>query len=782
MFGPEYKNSLEGTAIQVLIAYLSGSSIAVLENIIVEKEELASSISLMMQSRPNCVIWFQPTGVATEKLAHVEKRIFELLKDVVSNPLDMSYMLDCIKRQKRQIMFQAEGSGGNFFATGIIEDYIFGERDGSTLREWENCVEYDKLETWTDKQWRDFLRKWMVDPAHISVLGKPSKDLTAKLKKDEEERVAARKAELGADGLAKLGEKLKAAMAKNDIEIPASLLQQWKVPGVESIHFIKTTTARSGLARNLGIASNNVQEIINSSKSDLPLFLQFEDISTNFVHLTLLFGTSNIKKEHRPLLPLFMENFFNTPIKQDGKRVEFEEVVTQLEQNTISYYMEGGGATFNAPESIALNFEIEPAKYQETIKWIQALMFDSIFDETRLNAGMSKILADIPEAKRNGNSMAHAVNNAIHLDTESTIVARGTLVKGVYLKRLRKMLSEEPQIVLSWLGELRKSIFTADNIRALVVADVKKLPSPVDAWKPLMSNLKPSQPMLPIVKPYQRLTANGQNPGNYGVVVVPMGTIDSSFCLAVAKGPTSPTDPILPTLMVATSFLEAVEGPLWTAVRGKGLAYGCNFRRDLNTGFVQFSVYRSPDAYRAFVAAKDVVESYIDGRLAFEQPALEGAISGIVVELADEQTTMATAGQFHFINGVIKGVDDEYDARMLKAVRNVTVDQIKAVMKDLLIPAMTPGTGNVVVTCAPIMEEVCYPFSLYIFNSLTHRRASSRASPTPDSRLRFKPSRVSNKATDSRLMRMRAKMMKTRRMRRALREVPLLRTDLRPDQ
>ena len=45
---------------------------------------------------------------------------------------------------------------------------------------------------------------------------------------------------------------------------------------------------------------------------------------------------------------------------------------------------------------------------------------------------------------------------------------------------------------------------------------------------------------------------------------------------------------------------------------------------------------------------------------------------------------MSTAGQFHFVNGVIRGVDDDYNTRMLKAVRNVTVDEIKKVMKDVL--------------------------------------------------------------------------------------------------
>ena len=88
-----------------------------------------------------------------------------------------------------------------------------------------------------------------------------------------------------------------------------------------------------------------------------------------------------------------------------------------------------------------------------------------------------------------------------------------------------------------------------------------------------------------------------------------------------------------------------------------------------------------------------------------EEPALEGAISGIVVGFADEQTTMAAAGQFHFEDSVIRGVAADHHTNMLKKVREVGRAQIKQVMKDILLPAFLPGKANIVVTCAPIMQE-----------------------------------------------------------------------------
>jgi Zn-dependent M16 (insulinase) family peptidase len=705
MFGPDCTDPLLIAALNTLLAYLAGSSASVLENVMVEKEELASSIGYRGDCRPNSVIYFSLSGVATEKLAFVEKRFFEILKDVASKSLNMNYMLDCVRRRRRLEKFQAESSW-HFYAIGIINDFLFGKRDGSTLKGHGTINEFEILETWTDSQWREFLKNWISDAPHISLLGIPSKELAEKTKTSEEKRLAARREELGPEGLAKLAEKLKAAIAKNDIEIPDSILRKWPVPNVDSIHFIESTSARSGLAKTLGTASNRAQKIIDESNTDLPLFLQFEDVPTNFVHITVLLGTSEIETKHRPLLPLFMDNFFNTPIIQNEKKIEFEEVVTCLERDTISYSIAGGGRTMNDPEGITIQFQVEPEKYALAVEWIRTMMFNSVFDETRLKARIAKILADIPEEKRDGNSMMFAVDTMIHLDRESSIKARGTLTKAIYIKRLKKLLARKPEAVLSWLEALRKSLFTFNNMRALVIANIEKLPDAVSAWKPLIAAMDPAPPLLPLVKMFQRLSPDGREPGKYGAVVVPMPTIDSSFCMSSTKGPTSPTSPILPALMVAISFLEAVEGPLWVALRGKGLAYSSYFRHDADCGFVQFSVYRSPDSYRAFIAAKAVVESYIDGTAKFEQYALEGAISGIVSGFADKQSTMVAAGQYHFVNGVIKGVYDEYNARILKAVRNVTVEQIKGVMKEVLMPAFMPGTANVVVTCTPLMEEV----------------------------------------------------------------------------
>lgn len=706
-FGPDCSDTLQSTALNIVLTYLCGSSVSVLENVLVEKEALASSVGYWWDSRPDSVIWFQPTGVATDKLAFVEQRLITLIKEVLDKPLDLKYLMDCIQRERLQVKAQGEGSE-LYWSNNIITSYLFGDRAGSTLKDLGSLGEYDTLEKWTEDQWKEFLRKWLVDAHHISVLGKPSQKLADDLKAKEVARIEKRKQELGPEGLEKRRKELDEAKKQNDVEIPDAVLEKWPVPGTDSIHFIESLTARSGLARSLGLASNSAQKAIDDATPGAPLFVQFESVPSNFVHITLHIGTSDIPLKYKPLMPLFSDNFFNTPINRDGKRVDFEQVVMELEKDTIQYSIESGNRLGDT-ESITLRMQVEPEKYATAVNWLKTMMFDSVFDVTRLKASISKQIADIPEAKRDGRTMANEVEMAIHNDPSALLVAKRTLVRAVYFKRLKKLLEKDPETVVSWFEEVRKSLFTFANIRVLVTADVAnaKLPDPVKTWDRLADALDTKADTIkPIVKPHTLLSEEGKNPGNVGAIIIPMTTIDSSFSVSSSKGITSFSDPMVPSLLVAAQYLETVEGPLWTAVRGNGLAYGVYFAKEVDGGYVHFKVYRSPMASKAITAARDAIAGLANGTVPFEKPMIEGAISQIVMTMADEQATMASAATQNYIIGAVRGLEPDFSTKLLAKVRDVTEDQIRHAMTEYLLPLFEPGKSNVVVCCAPIMLDV----------------------------------------------------------------------------
>lgn len=370
------------------------------------------------------------------------------------------------------------------------------------------------------------------------------------------------------------------------------------MPGTDSIHFIESDTARSGHARSLGLENGPAQKLIETAPpGKLPLFIQFEDVPTNFVHITLHVGTALVPVELKPLMPIFLDNFFNTHIMRDGKFVNFEQVVMELERDSISYHL-GSAQSWGDPDGLMFQFQVEPEKYAAAANWFRTMIFDSVFDPQRLKAAVVKALADIPESKRDGRNMAVEIDAAIHLEKSCLTVSKSVLVRAVYLKRLKKLLETEPDKVVSWFNTLRSSLFKFQNMRLLVTSNLSKLPNPITTWDALAEALGTHDDMIPIPETSSLLNAEGRNPGSVGVTIVPMTTLESSYAVSTANGMSSYSDPRFPALMVAIGYLEAVEGPLWNAVRGAGYAYGSYFSRDIDSGVLSYRIYRSPDASR----------------------------------------------------------------------------------------------------------------------------------------------------------------------------------------
>ncbi|BDD56456.1 hypothetical protein MPDQ_006399 [Monascus purpureus] len=700
--GPSCVDPVQTGALNVVLLYLAGSSASLLENILVEKEQVASAVYYSTEDHPSIEIRFTLTSVETEKLEQVERRFFEVLKDGMAAQLDMKYLRECIDRQRRTWKFSTENSASSF-AEYVISDFLYGNRDGSTMLDVASLREYDVLEKWSESDWRSFIKQWIADAHHVSVLGVPSSKLAEKLKKDEEARVAAQKKGLGAEGLKKLAERLEKAKAENDKEIPKQMLEEHKIPGVESIHFIETTTARSGAALKAGHPEHRVQKLVDSDDSGKPLFIHFEHIQSSFVQLSVLVSVESVPVHLRPLLSVFTEAFFSLPLSRNGRTINFEQVVVELEKDTVGYTMESARTLGNS-EMLRISFQVEVEKYSTAISWLRELCWNSIFDVERLRAITARLLSDVPDSKRSGDDMLAAVHVMIHYASESIVRARSTLVKARYLKRIKRLLADQPDVVVGYMEEVRKSLFQFENIRVLVIADLDKLSNPVSSWQPFTQSLGPGTTLRPVTNRRSLLSKIGQKLGGKSYII-PMPTVDSSFAYATARGLDSYDHPKLPALLVANAYMNAVEGPLWVAVRGKGLAYGTNFAYNIDTGFINFDVYRSPNAHKAFEASKKIVKDHISGATPFDPLMLEGAISSIVVSFANEQASIAGAAKGSFIRQVIRQLPSDYKETMLKRVRDISVDQVQEALRVIILPLFDPKTSNLVVTCATVLEE-----------------------------------------------------------------------------
>ena len=714
--GPDSADALECGALNVVLLYLCGSPAAILDNKLVETEQLASSIYFQIDSRPRTDIGFSMSGVETDRLEEVEKRFFEVLREAMKQPLDMPFMQDCIDRQVRSSKFNSEMSA-TAFGDYVITDYLFGKRDGSTLNELRTLKHYtENLVTWTESQWKDFITTYISDAHHISLLGVPSARLSQQLKTDEESRLEAQKQRLGPDGLKKMGEHLKAAQEENDRPFPTSLMSTFKIPPVESIHFIHTSGARAGPAIKLGRPDNKYQKMVESDggTADYPFFIAFEHIPSNFARIHLLISTETLPLHLRPYLSIYLEAFFNLPLTRDSQTIPFEQVVLSLERDTVGYTFDAAHQLGNI-ECLRLSFQVEIEKYDVAIKYIRELLFDTIFDVERLKNITARLLADTVDAKRDGNEMLAALHGMTHLAPESISRARSTLVKALFLKRIKQLLKTSPQSVVANLEELRSALIQFPNLRLLIITDLEKLSSssPVPAWQTLLSHpsLDTNLPLAPLGSRLSRLSDAGLHPGSNSYIV-PMPTVDGSFLYAVSRGLTSFSDPALPALMVAASYLNATEGPLWTAVRGPGLAYSCQLGFDIDGGFVSLDIYRSPNAYLAFVAARECIQKIAAGETKLDEWELEGAVSSIVVGMADEGATWASAAGAKFVKEVMRGLSQDHNEEVLKKVRMVGKEEVREAMGGMISGVFQREGADVLVTCGKGLVEVSTDLSL----------------------------------------------------------------------
>ncbi|KAI9720914.1 MAG: hypothetical protein M1828_005484 [Chrysothrix sp. TS-e1954] len=704
--GPDCNDDLLVAALGVFLVYICGSSISLLENTLVENEQLASAVYYSTTTRSDTLISFDLSGVETSNLEKVEKRFFEVLKDASDQPLNMDYLRDCLIRTKRQIIFVAESSAGTF-REPIVYDHLYGARDGSNLRTLGSLAEYDTLEAWTESEWKNFFKTWLIDRNHVTILGKPSRSLSKKLEDEENARVEARKSELGEAGLQRLAEKLTEATRENEQPIPEQLLKKFSVPTTESIHFIPSITARSGLAKKMGALDNPIQSLVDAEASDFPMFIHFEHIPTNFVNVNVVINTHAIPVHLRPLLTIYVMNFFDTPVIRNGIRVEFEEIVTQLERDTIGYNMSSAGGLGNT-EALRVTFQVEPSKYKIAIEWMRDLLYNSIFDKTRLLSTFSKILLDIPEEKRDGSTMNGSISGMINLSRKSSMRAKLTLVKAVYLKRCAMSIAKGSNEVIEKLEKVRSILTDVSNMRIFVVANLESgaVKYPVSSWSSLVPKASlPSVPKLnPLDSAKETLSDACKQPGNQAVIV-PMRTIDSSYANLVATGLGSYFDPALPALSVALVYLDSVEGPLWTAVRGAGLAYGASFTRDLDAGLLSFGIYRASNCHGAYDAARTCIEKISTGETPIDELALEGAISSIVVAFADEQPTMGAAAAVGFMYQVVKGIPKDWGVDIMRQARAVTASDVRSILKKVVLPVFDPSKANLVITCSAAQEK-----------------------------------------------------------------------------
>ncbi|KAG0267634.1 hypothetical protein DFQ27_008537 [Actinomortierella ambigua] len=698
-FGPSVTDHMASQALHVLEVYLTDSAVAILQKEMVEIEDpYCASVCFQSQEHIRLEIHLSFESVPAEKLDEVEAKFFSVMNQIVKDGIDMDRMTSVIKREKLKLLDRIENNHMTY-AWPCLVQFLYGQKDDHDLEEFmDDLKRYDEVAKFDGATWLKYFKQFFLDSHHVTIVGKPSDEHAKKQAADEEKRVAEQRERLGEAKLAELERNLEKHRAQNDIPVPVEIFDNFPIPNVKDIEMIEVVSGRSA---NGGAFNNEVQKHLDKDHAEVPYFIEFDHIHSEFVELSLLMLTTDLAPHLRPYLELYFESFYSLPLvdPSTGKEISYEEVVKLLDLDTVdrACFM-GLNGSYN--QTVTAFLKTERSKYGQVISWLHKMMWHTRFDPERLKVITTKLLNDLPMQKRDGSRMSRECMNELVFDNEkSNTAALGVPRQSNFLPEVLRTLESEPAKVVDALNELRSVLTRPENIRLQVQGNILKQEQPKSAWAKNFGAMPNAAKLNPVPRSSEVRSSSGDKPSKGGFVVS-MPSIESSFACHVARGPTNYLDPEYAALRVLAECLHTLEGPFWKQLRGSGAVYGANIPIDVESGFVKFSIYRSPDSLRAFKLAKDIVDKYASGETKFTKQELEGAKASIVYRTVQKEETISKAATEAFVNQVLRNVSAHYNKEFLKMVEAVTVKDMHVVMDKYLLPLFRAETSNVVVTSA----------------------------------------------------------------------------------
>ncbi|EDK46999.1 conserved hypothetical protein [Lodderomyces elongisporus NRRL YB-4239] len=720
--GPKGDDVLINTAVDMVGTYFTDSPISLFNKQLVEVENpFATDIEYSTDDYFRTALNFTCNGVPVEKLKDLELKMKELLKSQTEpDNMNLLYTRQIINQQRLKFISQTEKSPSTFSNVAIL-DFIYGNPDGSDLAKWtQNLNEYDELLTWTSEQWCDVINEYFVKNHSATILAKPSAKLN-QLHKEQNKSLSKKiKEKYGADGLKLLAQGLTAAQEKNDMPIPDNLLTEFKKPDPSKIAFIKTDSYRAGLKGVANVLTSQYVDDEFSAKlkddtpSDFPLFIHFENFKSQFTTIQLVMSSARLKPHLLKYMSIIEEIFSMSIQLPDGKYIPYETVIADLNRDLIEFQLDNG-YDYQFLELICMMVKFETKNYHRAIQWLYNITHYVKFEEARVKVIIEKIINSLPDKKRNGELMMYSSQFRNLFTDRSLRKGQDAMHTEQFFKELLEDINNGGfDKIAQDLEEIKTQLFSLDNIKVIIMGNTADLDNPVSSWNEFVATTtttttttNDNQSSTFNVEPFNKLPRSFNFRSDLGLKcaheahLIDIPATESTHLVAATKIPTDYLDDDVPIISLAIEFLCAVEGPFWRAIRGTGLAYGVNMKKNLEMGYLTFSIYRGADPKQAWVRAKEIVSQYALGELEIDRISLDSAIASIVNALANSQESSSYAASFKVGDNLFKERGPNYTEMFLQKLNNTTAEDVVIILKEYFIN-LFDANHSVVFTSLPL--------------------------------------------------------------------------------
>jgi Zn-dependent M16 (insulinase) family peptidase len=628
--GPLHADS-DSSALQILLSYFCDGPDSPLQQRFVQiKDPICSDISRESRERSRVELAFRFGGVKRKFLKNEELFSNIPLSVLRESKIDMDRMKAMIEQQIHQMDVMLEGNPTHYYH-GIFSVYalyapgVNADSDNVPYLE-KRLNEVTNLKSLLQRDasyWEGLVSKYFTKD-QIIVIGNPNAKLVDELAEKEEERVKAQVERLGTEGLKKCGEALQKAVAKNEASAPT-----------EDI-------LRNFIVNDIDVKLIEVGREQKSSNSSNPYPTICHKVDSNFLHATVLFDLHGISAEHRSAIQLYMELLTESDVKIDGEIVSYEKAATMLKKDFIAHKIDLG-VKKDFEEFLAFHYIVLPEKYSNIAKWTEIFLKNVIFENPRIAVVAKRLAGNASELKQDGDAIAQALMTKMIAVENSNKSFNCLLSSAKFHKEIADYASYgKSDKMVDIMNELAQKIAACPaNIH--LIGNIDSLESATsNGWKSL-SKVENTTKFLTGTSEYS--IDLSKNKGN--TYCIPHGSSESAFLIQRSESKFDFLDPRIVYAKLLSQYFCQCEGPLFTHIRGKGLAYGVYIYVTGNTG-LGFYLYRAADMIKAYDESKRVVLETITSRTV-DTDQFEAAKRSLISDLVQSVSHVKKAGKFSII-------------------------------------------------------------------------------------------------------------------------------------
>ncbi|CAD6227691.1 GSCOCG00001371001-RA-CDS [Cotesia congregata] len=721
----------ELTACSLLLKYLTDNSVSPIQKEFVEIDDpYCCNVDYYLTENSESMLQLSFSGVPIPKIPLVKNHLTKVLGDIlqsneVDGGIDMPRMATVIHRHQLETLSSLENMPHDAITYMLIGDALYG-RDVSDLEQRLNTIEdLKKLGKEPASFWINLLKKYLIDAPSAVINATPSIDKQKEMDEQEKKRIAERIKQLGKEGLEEKEKAYLEAVKQNDAPIPDEVLSSVPVPGTDSINFhhIRSYTTGGG--------DQHPRLDVNK----LSLFTYLDHVNTNFAYLFVVMDTLKVPKEARPYMPLILEAIGECPINREGELVPYEDVVAELEADTIAVSLRMG---FESPSrftcgayshSVNLMLQLELSKYPKGVQWIKELLYDTKFTPERLKIISSKLLNELTQCKKAGNKITGDLMRGLIYSKESNHFNSSLLRQQQFLTKLATRLGtpEGQAEVVAEVEAVMKILTAKDHMILYMATNVDKLSAQVtELYKPWWTffnfdnfdtfdkNKLNVTPDWKLMNPREEIPLEG--------CVLGLGCVESAYLSQTGPCLNDFESPDLAPLLVCLQYLTQVEGPMWRQVRGQGFAYGCNLYAKPNEGLLYLTFYASTDVIGAYKETKAIVSSLITEN-SWERLLYDSAKSSLIFEIVEREKSVGDAVSQSLLS-YFKNVFHDYNRSMVQKIYTVSIKDLNRVANKYIKPLFDPKQCKTTIVCTPSkVAEIANAFkgfsqNLKVFNTL----------------------------------------------------------------